>query len=89
MTCRLKEENERLAAELHVYRMRMIAEQTLRKIDSSRLLVSTPPQTPDHTPHTSPLFPHHHPPSPIPSPPQTPTTPRSPKTTLRRWSPLR
>ena len=88
LTCRLKEENERLAAELHVFRMRMIAKQTLRKIDSN-----TPPPTPDSTPHQSPFI-LHHPPSPSPSPPQTPTTPRSPTLTTRilspsRWSPLR
>lgn len=93
---RLKEENERLAAELHVYRMRMIAEQTLRKIDSSitTTALATPPPTPDHnnTPYASPFFPHHHPLTPSPTPPQTPTSPRSPSMSSSRiplrWSPM-
>jgi hypothetical protein len=86
--CRLKEENERLAAELHVYRMRMLAKQTLHKVDSN-----TPPPTPDSTPHQTPSIVHHRPSS-SPSPPQTPTTPRSPTLVTRilspsRWSPPR
>jgi len=74
--CRLKQENERLATELHLFRMRKIAEQTLRKIDSKNTihhLPSTPPLTPTTTPMTSPFIPHH----PLPSPPSTPPRPTS------------
>ena len=64
LICRLKEENERLAAELHNHRMRMIAEQTLRKIDSN---ANTPTPTPPRTP--TPM---------TPTTPRSPATSRSP-----------
>ena len=90
LICRLKEENERLAAELHNHRMRMIAEQTLRKIDSN---ANTPTPTPPRTPTSPPRTPTSPPETssftsansnsnthcthPL-TPPMTPTTPRSP-----------
>ena len=79
---RLEQENERLATELHLYRMRMIAEQLLQKIGSK--LPDTPPLTPQLSPRTSPFISY-----PL-SPPQTPTTPGSPTQRARRqFSPSR
>jgi len=93
LICRLKEENERLAAELHNHRMRMIAEQTLRKIDSN---ANTPTPTPPRTPTSPPRTPtsppetssftssttnNTHYPHPL-TPPLTPTTPRSPSSRI-------
>jgi hypothetical protein len=75
---RLREENERLATELHVSRMRTLAKQTLQKIDSN-----TPPQTPS----TSPLQTHRTLPS---TPPQTPlTAPHCNRSPLRLLTPTR
>jgi hypothetical protein len=58
--CRLKAENERLADDILLLRMRMIAEHSLGKIDSS----TTPLPTPHPSPRPLPLRPHT-PPSPI------------------------